>query len=178
LEETTSYFASREGLSLGDDFSVQYMAFDSSIELLKQGKAGAIVMPEPNVTLVESLPDVYISLSYYDEWQKYHPDAAGYPQVGALVLSDWAETHPAQIDQFNRALAEAITALEQDPESAVEAVKSHYKLSSELLLKSLGRTRYALQAGDEMRRVVTDYYAEIEKPLDDTFNSFFYVSAK
>jgi ABC-type nitrate/sulfonate/bicarbonate transport system substrate-binding protein len=64
IEEATAYLASQEGLTWKTDLKPVYSPFDASIELLKQGKATAVVLPEPNVTLVEGQPNIFISLSY------------------------------------------------------------------------------------------------------------------
>lgn len=178
IEQVTAHLAQQANLNWPDDFKPVYMPFESSIELLKQGKAGAVVLPEPFVSLLESQPKINISLSYFDEWQKAHPEDAGYPQVGALVNPDWAQANAAQIEQFNQAMAAALNSIEKDPAAAAEAVKSNYKFPAPVLLKSLNRTRYHLVSGDEMRQSITAFYTEIGKPLDESYAKFFYLPAK
>jgi len=178
IEEVTAYFAQQAGLKWPDDFKPVYMPFDSSVELLKQGKAGAVVLPEPYVTLLENQPGIFISLSYYDEWEKSHPKDDGYPQVGSLVKAEWAQNHAAQITRFNDALSAALSAVKQDPASAVDAAKTHYKISADLLLKSLNRTRYHMLTGDEMRQSISTYYDVVAKPLNENDAKFFYIAAK
>ena len=38
------------------------------MELLKQGKATAVALPEPSVSLIEKQPNLYISLNYRALW--------------------------------------------------------------------------------------------------------------
>jgi NitT/TauT family transport system substrate-binding protein len=178
IEEVTAALAQNAGLKWPDDFKPVYMPFDSSVELLKQGKAGAVVLPEPYVSLLENQPNVFVSLSYYDEWQKIHPTDAGYPQVGALVKADWAQSHGEEIAKFNQALIDATNAVEKDPAAAVEAVKAHYKFPAAVLAKSLKRTSYHLVSGAEMQKAISSYYTVIGKPLDENYAKYYYIPAK
>jgi NitT/TauT family transport system substrate-binding protein len=178
IEEVTSFFAEKEGLTYKTDLTPVYAAFDSSVPLLKEGKATAVVLPEPNVTLVEGQPDVFISVSYFDEWNKLTGTSEGYPQVGAFVNSEWAVGHATDIETFNTQLAAAIDSVEKDPAAAVDAVSSNYKLTPELLLKSLNRTRYNLVTGQAMQESIENYYQVIGKPLDEKFTASFFGSAQ
>jgi NitT/TauT family transport system substrate-binding protein len=178
IEEVTAFFAQQEGLTYKTDLTPIYAAFDSSVPLLKQGKATAVVLPEPNVTLVEGQPNVFISVSYFDEWNRLTGTNEGYPQVGAFVNSAWAADHAADIAAFNTQLAAAITSVEADPAAAVTAVSSNYKLTPELLLKSLNRTRYNLVTGQALQDSIENYYQTIGKPLDEKFTASFFGSAQ
>jgi NitT/TauT family transport system substrate-binding protein len=178
IEEATTYLAEQAGLKYGTDLTPVYSPFDSSVVLLKEGKATAVVLPEPYVTLVEGQPNVNISLSYFDEWNKAAGNKQGYPQVGSFVNSTWAKTHTAEITEFNQALGEAITSVENDPATAVKSVSSYYKLTPELLLKSLSRTRFNLTVGQEMQESIANYYQTIGKPLDEKYTDFYFLSAK
>lgn len=178
IEEATTYLAQQAGLKYGVDLRPVYSPFDSSVQLLKEGKAAAVVLPEPNVTLVEGQPDVFISLSYFDEWNKATGSDQGYPQVGSFVNSGWASSHAADIETFNQVLGEAISSVENDPAAAVKSVSSYYKLSPDLLLKSLNRTRYNLMVGQEMEDAISNYYQVIGKPLDEKFTDFYFLPAQ
>lgn len=178
IEEATTYLVEQAGLKYGLDLTPVYSPFDSSVALLKQGKATAVVLPEPYVTLVEGQPNVNISLSYFDEWNKAAGTKQGYPQVGSFVNSDWAKTHTAEIAEFNQALGEAITSVENDPAAAVKSVSSYYKLTPELLLKALGRTHFNLTTGQAMQESIANYYETIGKPLDEKYTNFYFLSAQ
>ncbi len=178
IEEATAYLASQEGLIWKTDLQPVYSPFDASIELLKQGKAAAVVLPEPNVTLVEGQPNVYISLSYFDEWNKYAGNDAGYPQVGSFVSPEWATAHPDQVAAFNQALGDAIQYVQSNPEGAVQSVKENFKLPSEKLLKSLNRTHYTFMSGSDLREAINNYYKVIGKPLDESDTAFYFLAAQ
>jgi len=175
IEETTAFLIGQAGLEYKTDITPVYSPFDSSVQLLKEGKAGAVVLPEPFVTLVEGNPNVYISLSYFDEWNEATGTDLGYPQVGSFVNREWAQTHAAEIAEFNQALGEAIERVESYPSESVETVQSYFKLPAELLRKSLNRTRYHLVTGQEMVDSITFYYQSIGKPRDEKSSEFYYL---
>lgn len=174
LEEVSMYFASREGLEWGKDIEPVYLPFESSIEMLKKGDAQAVVLPEPNVSLVEKASPALVSLDYYAEWNRYQGSQNGYPQVSAFVLKDWGDTHKEEIAAFNQALEAAIQTLQQDPETGLKVTEGKYKLPEPVLQSALLRTRYHFLDGAELKTEVESYYQTIGKPLDETQSTIFY----
>lgn len=175
IEDICAYFAAQEGLVWGEDITPMYAPFDSSVALLREGKAAAVVLPEPFVSLVESQEDLYVSLSFYDLWNQYNANADGYPQVGTFVNSEWAESHAAEIEEFNTALAEAITAVENDPEGTVSAVAEYYQFPEAILLNSLGRIRYDMVSGEAMQNLVDEYDAKLGSGTNESKSDFYYL---
>lgn len=178
IEEVTFYLAKEKDLTWKTDIIPIYSPFESSIELLKQGKAEAVILPEPSVTLVEGKPDIYISLSLFDLWNEQTQTSEGYPQVATFVNPDWAAAHSEQVNEFNTALSEAIAYVQQNPEAAAQEVQTFYKLPADKLLKSLGRTRYHLTTGSGMQTEIQSYYQTIGKPLDENFTDFYFIPAQ
>lgn len=178
IEEVTSFLVEQEDLTWNSEITPVYSPFDSSVELLKQGKATAVILPEPFVTLVEEQPNIYISLNLYDEWNKYTGTNTGYPQVATFANPDWASSNGGYIKEFNSALAEAIEYVKQNPEKAVNEVKEYYKLPSEKLLKALNRTQYQITSGTEMKMTIDNYYKVIGEQLDENFADFYFFPAQ
>ncbi len=175
LEEVSRFFAQEAGLVWKTDIQPVYSPFTSSVELLKQGKIQAVILPEPNVSLIENNPDLHISISYYDEWNRLTGSDHGYPQVGTLINAEWAKAHPEAAQQFNHALEAAIQSLKADPQAALQKVQDSFKLPPAVLSAALGRTRYHLVTGQEMQQEINDYYHTIGAPLDESVTAFFYI---
>ena len=173
IEEVCSYLAAQEGLTWKSDIQPVYAPFTSSVALLKEGEAKAVILPEPMVSVVENQPDVYISLSLYDLWNQYQPEDQGYPQVASFVNPEWAEAHPETVAAFNQALDEAIQSVQENPEAAVEIAAEYFSFPEPVLLKALSRTTYHLYTGSEMQQTIENYYAVIGKPLDETFSDLY-----
>jgi NitT/TauT family transport system substrate-binding protein len=178
IEEATMFLAAKEGLVWGVDLKPVYSPFDASVVLLKEGKAKAVVLPEPFVSLVENEPNLFVSLDYFTAWNAAAETAAGYPQVGAFVNDEWARQNPEQLAAFNDALAEAILFIQDDPEEAVARVKDQFKLPESVLLRSIQRTRFSLSTSEQLKAEVNGYYELIGKPLDDNYTDFFYIPAQ
>jgi len=177
IDEMVGFLVSENGLTWKTDITPVYLPFDSSIELLKQGKADAVVLPEPMVTLVEDQPNVFISLNLAQEWNRVTGSQDGYPQVASFVNPDWAAKNEAFLTEFNQVLGIAIQSVQEDPQTAIDQVKDQYKLSPEKLLKSVSRTRYLLVSGSEMQSSINNYYETIGKPLDENYSDFYFGAA-
>lgn len=177
IDEMVGYLVTSDGLTWKKDITPVYSPFDSSIELLKQGKLDAVVLPEPMVTMVENQPNVFISLSLEEEWNKVTGSQNGYPQVASFVNPDWAAKNETFLTDFNLALASAIQSVQADPQAAIDLVKDQYKLSPEKLLKSVSRTRYLLLSGSDMQSAIENYYQTIGKPLDENFSNLYFSAA-
>ena len=178
IEEATMFLAQKEGLTWDADLKPVYSPFDASVALLKEGKAKAVVLPEPFVTLIEKEPNIFISVDYYANWNEAAGTTDGYPQVGTFVNAEWAASNPDQVAAFNAAMAEAIQFIQEHPEEAVAKVKDNFKLPEAVLLRSIQRTHFSLLTGDALKEGVAGYYTEIGKPLDDNYADFYYLPAK
>lgn len=175
IEEVTRFFVEKEGLVWKTDIIPVYSPFTSSVALLKQGKAGAVALPEPSVSLIENQPDLYISLNYRALWDAATGSSGGYPQVAPFVRQDWAAAHSDSIARFNDAVAAAVTAIQQDPAAAVAESQAALGLPASVLQAALQRTDFAFSSGAALVESVTGYYRIIGKQLE-TFDAFFYHS--
>jgi NitT/TauT family transport system substrate-binding protein len=184
IEEISAYFAAQEGLVWGEDITPVYSPFDSSVALLKEGKATAVVLPEPFVSLLEGQPDLYISLDYAALWDSYNPDDmgyplnGGYPQVGTFVNTAWAADNAEGISAWNEALAQAIADVQSDPQAAVSAVSTYYKFPEAVLLKSLNRIGYNLSSGADLQALVEQYDEIIGNTSHEDDADFYYLAEK
>lgn len=178
IEEATLFLAQQEGLTWGVDIKPVYSPFDASVVLLKEGKAKAVVLPEPFVSLVENEPSLFISLDYFERWNTLTGTYTGYPQVGSFANSAWAAQNPDQVAEFNAALEDSIRFIQENPEEAVVRVKDTFNLPEAVLLRSLARTHFSLLAGDALQASVNEYYQWIGKPLDDKYTEFYYSPKK
>jgi NitT/TauT family transport system substrate-binding protein len=178
IEDVSAYFAAQEGLTWKEDITPVYSPFDSSVALLKEGKAAAVVLPEPFVSLLEGQDNIFISISYFDQWNKANPQYQGYPQVGTFVNTQWAAGHTEQIAQFNQALADAIAQVEADPQTVVDVVAASYSFPPKILLNSLGRIHFDLISGAEMKDRIERYDTTIGKLQNEIDAAFYYLPAK
>jgi len=173
LEEVSRFFAQSEGLVWKKDILVGYSIFESSVKLLHRQKINAVVLPEPFVSLVENDPNLFVGLEYAELWEKYTKSPDTCPQVGTFVNAGWAEKNQAFIGEFNRRVGMAIELSRLDPGLAVERAEKVLHFPPGILKKSLGRTRFHLLTGLELKKSIFSYYNTIGSPLDERFNNFF-----
>lgn len=178
IEEITKFFLEQEGVVWKQDITPVYAQFPSAVELLKKGDVQAVALPEPFVSLVETFPNVFVSFGYQEKWDALTNSKTGYPQVGTFVKRDWAEQHPEIISALNAEIAKAIALIRENPEQAVTVANASLKFPEKILRSSLNRTRFALSVSDQLKQDILRYYQTIGKPLDDTFQSFFYLPQK
>lgn len=176
IEETTRFFIEREGLIWKQDIHIAYAPFTSSVELLKQGKATAVVLPEPSVSLVEQSPGLYVSLSYRRLWDDATGSGSGYPQVAPFANQGWAAGHPDVTRRFNEEVEAAIETIQNDAIAAAAQTHDALGLPAPVLAAALARTDFAFTSGDALSGAIRDYYQTIGKPLDESFDAFFYRS--
>lgn len=177
IDQVMQYLVTANGLEWKTDVTPVYAPFESSIALLKEGKLDAVVLPEPSVSLVSDVPNVYVSLDLAGEWDEATGVVGGYPQVASFVSSEWSSAHVDTINAFNQALQTAILQVEADPSAAVDQVKEYFKIPAEKLTNSLSRTRYSYVAGEEMQSDIELYYAVIGVALDESFKGFYFIAA-
>ncbi len=173
-EEVTRFLAEQDGLVWGEDIKPVYSPFPASVELLRQGKAKAVVLPEPFVSMVQGDEQIFVSLNYRQAWEAQTGGNSGYPQVAVFVNRDWAAQHSAEIEAFNQALADAIQAVQQDPVGAIEQTGSAFSFPQPVMLAALQRTGFAPLTDEALANTVLQYYQTIGEPLNAEFETFFY----
>ncbi len=174
IEEVTRFFVEQAGLRWQTDVRPIYAPFTSSVELLKQGRADVVALPEPFVSLIEGLPDLHVSLGYRELWDTLTGASSGYPQVTPFVTREWAAANADLVDRFNAEIAAALDVLHADPAGAVAQTHEALGLPAPALAAALNRTDFAYLDGADLAKAIRDYYQAIGKPLDSAFDAFFY----
>ncbi len=174
LEETTQFFVEQAGLQYGVDVKPIYAPFDTSTALIKNGDDAIVAMPQPAATAMAAQDCGHLGASFYDTWNTITGDTDGYPQVGAFAKASFTSAHPEWVQAFNQAVAKAIADLQADPEAAVNEVAEKFSFPAPVLLKALQATKFTVQSDQAMKDSVIHYYETIGKPLDESYEAFFY----
>jgi len=180
IEEVTQFFARAEGLIWNRDITIKYSPVPGATALLGQGRIRAAALPEPFVSLVlkqtgqgQRPVKLHLAADYKALWQKHTGNLYGYPQVGTFVHPVFARSHALLIHALNVALARAISSISRNPDQAATTAGLYMDFPHDVLLSSLGRTKFHLWHGEDLKQVIYHYYQTIGTPLDDTFNAFF-----
>ena len=178
IDEVTRFLVESEGLTWGEDVVPVYSPFPASVELLRQGKASAVALPEPFVSLVEGEEGIFVSLSYEERWETLTGSGDGYPQVGTFAREDWAREHREVVAEFNRHIEDAVRTIREEPTEAVDVAAEELAFPAPVLRSALQRTSFAPRYGAELEAYVRDYYRAIGAPLDESYAIFFYGDTK
>ena len=181
IEEVTRFFVKSEGLEWGKDIKPKYAPFQSSIELLKKGSIFAVALPEPFISQLQvsiqtgELKNIYISFSYKDKWDSITGTTKGYPQVGTFVKSYWAENNKEYIIKLNKEIEKAVHLIETDPAKAAQIAAPYFKFPQKILESALKNTDFDIAFSQDLKQQIKNYYEKIGKPLDESFEKFFYI---
>lgn len=181
IEEVTRFFARAEGVIWNQDIIIKYSPVPGATALLGQGRIWAAALPEPFVSLVLKQTGgqiarpvkLHLAADYKALWQKHTGNLHGYPQVGTFVHPVFARSHGLLIHAFNAALARAISSISRNPDRAAATAGLYMDFPHDVLVSSLGRTKFHLWHNEDLKQVIYHYYQTIGTPLDDTFKAFF-----
>jgi len=175
IEEIIKFFVEKDGLVYKKDITPIYAPFASSLELLKQGKAKVVALPEPFVTMASSVPNVYISFSFKEYYEKLTGKKNGYPQVGAFAMKNWAINNLDYIKLLHQELLKAIELVQKNPTEAVKIAAPYFKFPEPVLLKALSNTTFNLSYSTALLDEVYSYYQSIGMPLGAEFKDLFFI---
>lgn len=175
IEEIVKFFVEKDGLVYKKDITPIYAPFASSFELLKQGKAEVVALPEPFVTMSSSIPNVYISFGFKEYYEKLTGKNNGYPQVGAFAMKSWAINNIDYIKLLHTELAKAIELIKKDPNQAIKIAAPYFKFPEPVLLKALSNTTFSLSYSTDLLNEVFSYYQTIGNPLGEEFKDLFFI---
>ncbi|MBN2546884.1 MAG: ABC transporter substrate-binding protein [Spirochaetes bacterium] len=174
IEEITKFFILSEGLKWGD-FKPVYSQFQSSVELLKNGKAKVVPLAEPFVSIVEKNQNIKVSFSYYDRWVEITGNKKGYPQTGTFIKKQWAEKNSNYIKKLNNEIKKAVIEINNNPEKSSKLLSGKLNVSDEILLSATRRTVFNMLYSKELKNEIEIYYKAIGKPLNENYKEFFYI---
>jgi NitT/TauT family transport system substrate-binding protein len=175
IEEIVKFFIEKDGLAYKKDITPIYSPFPSSLELLKQGKAEIVALPEPFVTMASSIPNVYVSFGFKEYYEKLTGKKNGYPQVGAFAMKSWAINNIDYIKLLHAELAKAIELIKNDPQTAVKIAAPYFSFPQPVLLKAIGNTTFSLSYSNDLLNEVFSYYQSIGMPLDPQYKELFFL---
>jgi NitT/TauT family transport system substrate-binding protein len=175
IEEIVKFFIEKDGLVYKKDITPIYSPFPSSLELLIQGKAEIVALPEPFVTMASSIPNVYVSFGFKEYYEKLTGKKNGYPQVGAFAMKSWAINNIDYIKLLHAELAKAIELIKNDPQTAVKIAAPYFSFTQPVLLKAIGNTTFSLSYSNDLLNEVFSYYQSIGMPLDPQYKELFFL---
>ena len=154
-EYALNYILEKNGLTPGEDVTVEYLGEHSELAaLLAAGEASIAVLPQPFVTSVlNQNPDVRIALDLTEEWDKVTEDGSKLTMGALVVRKEFAEQHPEELARFleeYRASTEYVT----DPanlDAAAALIGEQDIVTAEVAKQALPYCNIVCLTGEEMK---------------------------
>lgn len=134
--------------------------------LLKQGKIDYAFMPEPAVSTAMSKFGFHIVMDAQEQWRSMF--GGDYPQACLVAQNSLVKNHSDYIDAFLAALKQTETDkwAENNPEAAVQAVKSHFvegqsSTLTTLSQESIARCNFSTVAAVDAYDTCTGYFNKL-----------------
>ncbi len=161
FEETTGDSA------ISDKAAIRYPGQNEAVPaLLKQGKIDYAFMPEPAVSTAMNKFGFHIVMDAQEQWAELF--GGEYPQACLVAQNSLVKNHPDYIDGFLAALKKTETEkwAENNPEKAVQAVKSHFVAGQSSTLEtlsaqSISRCNFSTVAAVDAYDTCDKYFAKL-----------------
>lgn len=150
--------AEKNNLSKDSDYSVRYLSFDTSLQLLQQGSELLVWLPEPFASIAENKFKLKVSLSLN---QLYIDNFTNSDATQVLLLSkDIDIKNIAGINYLSKLY---IDSLSRSPDKMLLQIGKDYPNSSEYTIRTLNRTSYSYLDGEPLKNSIDSLFKLIKE---------------
>ncbi len=158
MELLFTAIAEKNKLFKNQDYSVQYNAFDTSLQLLQQGSDLLVWLPEPFASLAENKFDLKVSLSLN---QLFIDNLADFNATQVVLLSKDLDLR--NVASLNYLTKVYIDSLRSDPERFISSLPQDFPNRQAYTPKTIIRTSYFYLAGEDLNNSITKLYNLIDR---------------
>ncbi len=158
-EYVLNYILTQNGLTPGEDVTIEYMDSESLVAQMAAGEIDLCMLPVPAVTSVEMQnSDVRTALNLTDEWNNLGTD--GTLTMGCVVVrTEFAEAHPEAVEAFLAEYSFSIEAVQADVEGAAQLCEQYGIVAkSAVAAKAIPDCNLCCVVGEEMKSAIEPYY--------------------
>lgn len=156
-EYVLNYILSNNGLTVGEDVTVEYAS--EHAEVLSKAVAGefdVVLLPEPFVTQMKGQDAGFVTvLNLTNEWEAI---GGGMMTMGAIaVRKEFAEQNPEAVQAFLLDYAESVAYVNGNPEEASAIIESHDIIKAAVAKAAIPNCNMVCMSGDEMKTNVSAF---------------------
>ena len=157
-EYALSYLLAENGLTLGEDVTVEWKSEPTEIVAQMALEDSAVAMlPQPFVTVAQTkLEGLRVALDLTQEWESLGGDSR-FVTAGWFVRREFAEEHPEAIKTFLREYAESAEYVSQNASEAAPLVEKYGIVKAPVAEKAIPHCGICCLTGDEMKTAVSGY---------------------
>lgn len=157
-EYALSYLLSQNGLTLGEDVTVEWKSEPSEIVTLMAQEENAVAMlPQPFVTVAQGkVEGLRVALDLSAEWDKLGLDSR-LITAGLLVRKAFADEHPEAVDKFLEEYAASTEYANTHPAETAVLIEKMGIVAAAVAEKALPACNLVCITGSEMKTAVSGY---------------------
>ncbi len=160
----TQYFIwhnSENGMKAGD-IKLAYLSSPEIAQLMINGLAKNVVLPEPQATQVlMNNSRARVVRDFYEDWQLFEGQDARLPQAGMVVRNEFAAAYPKVVAGFQNAYKDAIEWTVANPAAAAPLAVANMNIAEKVFVGSMERTRMFFNTGSQAREDVKKYLSRL-----------------
>jgi len=158
MELIFTAIAEKNNLFKDIDYTIRYLPFNTSLQLLQQDSELLVWLPEPFVSIAENKFNLQVSLSLN---QLYYDNFTNNSAVQVVLLSkDLDIKNVASINYLTKLY---IDSLNTNPEKMLLHLSADYPNSSSYTTTTIKRTSYSYKDGNDLKNAIANLYTLIKK---------------
>lgn len=159
-EFVLNYLLERNGLTPGEDVTVEWKASDELVALMGAGEADLCMLPVPAATgVLMKNKDVRAALDLTAEWSRWASDGSVLTMGCVVVRKEFAEQHPGAVDTFLTEYAASIEYVTGSPDQAAALAAKYGITPSEGVAKAaIPQANLVYIDGTDMAAAIQGYY--------------------
>lgn len=158
------YVLTKNGLEVGKDVVIEYLADAADVGALITSKAASVAMlPQPYVTTVlASNPDYKIALDITQEWDKVADEGSKLMTSCIVVNAKTYESNKAAVERFMELFRESVEYVNTNPKEASNSVvEAGIVAKAALAEKAIPKCNIVCVEGEEMKNSLKKFYEAI-----------------
>ena len=158
-EYVLRYLLKENGLTMGEDVTVEFKANEEIAAAMASGEATVAMLPVPAATTVlMKNQSVRTALDLTEEWNKVTEDSQ--LTMGCIVVrTEFAQQHPQAVKAFLEEYAQSVEYMKTHSEEAAELVAQFgITGNAEIAKAAIPQCSLVCITGEEMRETIQGYY--------------------
>lgn len=159
-EFVLNYLLEKNGLTSGEDVTVEWKASDELVALMGAGEATLCMLPVPAATgVLMKNKDVRAALDLTAEWSRWASDGSVLTMGCVVARKEFVEQHPDAVKTFLTEYAASIEYVVGDPEEAAAlAAKYGITPNANVAKAAIPQANLVCITGTDMAAAIQGYY--------------------
>lgn len=159
LDAMTQFFLKQAGLTVGEDVTIVYASMVEIATMLAAGEIEYATLIEPQVTRALSQnADLRVAFSFEEKWKEWHKDDSLIPTAGFGVMAPFAKENPDLVRDFQKAYAEAVQWVNDNPADAGALAEKHLSLPAPLVQAAIPKMGMLFKSAQDAKPELEMFY--------------------